>query len=86
MGLLKKAEDSSHADSDKSGKNNHNAPPLAVLQEISRQKMNEDMQMWAKGKGRKVPDAADIIYRRKQAIEMLNNKPRKLQVTYDEET
>ena len=86
MGLLKKAEDSSHADSDKSGKNNHNAPPLAVLQEISRKKMNEDMQMWAKGKGRKVPDAADIIYRRKQAIEMLNNKPRKLQVTYDEET
>ena len=86
MGLLKKAEDSSHADSDKSGKNNHNAPPLAVLQEISRKKMNEDMQMWAKGKGRKVPDAADIIYRRNQAIEMLNNKPRKLQVTYDEET
>ena len=86
MGLLKKAGDSSHADSDKSGKNNHNAPPLAVLQEISRQKMNEDMQMWAKGKGRKVPDAADIIYRRKQAIEMLNNKPRKLQATYDEET
>ena len=85
MGLLKKAADS-HADSDKSGKNNHNAPPLAVLQEISRQKMNEDMQMWAKGKGRKVPDAADIIYRRKQAIEMLNNKPRKLQATYDEET
>ena len=86
MGLLKKAEDSSHADSDKSGKNNHNAPPLAVLQEISRQKMNEDMQMWAKGKGRKVPDAADIIYRRKQAIEMLKNKPRKLQATYDEES
>ena len=53
---------------------------------MSGQKMNEDMQMWAKGKGRKVPDAADIIYRRKQAIEMLNNKPRKLQVTYDEET